>query len=256
MFLSDAIDAYTKHVKSADKQERTAWDKVKGGGKLLLVQLKEAGYKTEVTDHTAQASGGGGASGAAASAAEQEPFSPTRARRAPGSGGNRSGGIAAEISVTVLLDRKWLRLSAAQPRKVAIMEGGLPPTDGKHLTRMVASMFAALGGNFTTFNSLATPNVGGALVKLVYWLNLERKRDLNPSANADDAKEQAEYRPPPNLQVSIERDRRARPPRAEAAAPMYVALKTRVCFVCATCFRCVLICVYRCVYVCVTVVWW
>jgi hypothetical protein len=208
--LSDAYDAYGKHVKS-DSGEKKAFDKTRGT-KLLETRLKEAGYKLRVLRKGEQAAfeqaaleeqigGYGAAAGAAA--------------RAAGGGARKRGGAAGVggESVVLIADRRWLPVvhggdesaaAAAAPRPVSIMGGGLPRTDGAALTSQLAKMFSALGGRFTTHNDEQDKHAGGALVNLVFWLGQQRLRDRNPAAVADADME--EYRAPPQVQITIQRE--------------------------------------------------
>jgi hypothetical protein len=213
ILLSDAQKAYDAHLKCHnDGNEKRAWNKLRNS-KLLETRLKEANYELRVMGKYEAAKMDKRAEGVEE---QQELLSQPGAAAAAASSPVAARGRGE--SAFLILRRRWaLRSDAAEQaaavsRAANIMDGGLPSTDGAFITRQLAAMFGALRGNFTTWNDEQFPNVGGALSKLVYWLALERKRDLNPAAVGE--KEAEEYRPPPPLQINI--PRRERAPRKKA----------------------------------------
>lgn len=225
MLLSDAQSAYDAHLKgSSDGTERKAWARLRNS-KLLETRLKEAGYVLRVMTRQeaaaflrpeGQEEQQLSQPGAAAAAAAGE--SDARAQRGAGRSAAHSSG---SDNAFMILNRRWKGRpdEAEQPSAgvavANIMDGGLPSTDGAFLSKQLAAMFAYLGGHFNTWNDEKFPYVGGALSKLVYYLHAERKRDINPAAAAG-ADEQLDYRPQPQLQVSIPPRERA-PKRARHA---------------------------------------
>lgn len=202
--LTDAQKAYDAHLKChSDGNEKRAWHKLRSS-KLLETRLREANYELRVMGKNEAARMEQRAEGVEEQAQELQQSQPGAAAAAAASSSARGRGESAFL----ILHRRWtLRSDAEQaavvPRAVNIMDGGLPSTDGAFISRQLTAMFGALNGHFTTWNDEQFRNVGGALSKLVYWLGVERKRDLNPAAVGE--KEAAEYRPPAPLQVNIPR---------------------------------------------------
>ncbi len=210
ILLSDAQRAYDTHLKSHnDGTEKRAWNKLRNS-KLLETRLKEANYELRVMGKYEAARMEQRAEGAE-EPPELQLSQPGAAAAATSSAVRGRGGESAFM----ILHRRWSprgseEQAAAVSRAVNIMEGGLPSTDGAYISRQLDAMFIALGGQFTTWNDEQFRNVGGALSKLVYWLGVERKRDLNPAAAAVDEQEVEEYRPQPVMQVNIPRREAAR----------------------------------------------
>lgn len=230
VYLSDAQDAYNKRLRhQKDKQEREAWAKLRGT-KALESLLREAGYSLQVVgakslalmeqhraagrampfdcDDEMEQPGAAAASPPAAAAGLGNP-SPSR----------RRGG--AGTSSYLLRNRRWLHDSEwnpSHPRVGSIMEGGLPRTDAALLTRQLAAMMAALKGRYMTWHRAGEPALlGGDIAKLVWWLQHERDRDRNPAAAPAEEPRAEEYRPQPQLQVTIlPEPRAAKKARAEA----------------------------------------
>lgn len=200
--LSDAQKAYDAHLKChSDGNEKRAWNKLRNS-KLLETRLKEANYELRVMGKHEAARMEQHADGVEGQELQQSQPGAAVVAASSSSARGRSE------SAFLILHRRWtLRSDAEQAavvsRAVNIMDGGLPSTDGAFITRQLTAMFGALNGHFTTWNDEQFRNVGGALSKLVYWLGVERKRDLNPAAVGE--QEAEEYRPPPPLQVNIPR---------------------------------------------------
>lgn len=219
MLLSDAQSAYDKHVKgSSDGNERKAWSKLRSS-KALESRLKDAGYELRVMTRQ-EAAAFTRPEGQESSQEElqlSQPGAAAAAAGASGGGGRVHRGswraAAGSDNAFMIMNRRWKGgpdddQPAAGAAVVNIMDGGLPSTDGAFLSNQLAGMFGHLGGHFHTYNDDQFLYVGGALAKLVYYLKLERDRDRNPAAVADEA---MEYRPQPALQVSIQRRRMQRP---------------------------------------------
>lgn len=223
MYLADAQDAYSKRLKQDnDKHEKDAWAKLRGS-KALENLLREAGYTLEVQGAKSLAYlEQQKAEAARTSAQADEPGAPYSQSAAPveAGAGAATKSRARDISSYLLRSRRWLHESernSSGPRSSSIMEGGLPRTDASYLTKQLAAMMHALGGRYGTSHREGAPlRVGGDLAKLVYWLLTERKRDRNPAAVPDHEPGTLEYRPPPQLQVTIlPEQRQAKKARAD-----------------------------------------
>jgi len=246
--LSDAYHAYGQHLKRQnDSSEKRAFEKTRGT-KVLETRLKEAGYELRALRKGEQVAFD-------AARGEQTTADPSFLDEQPGAaaaagplsrrrGGPMAGG-GGEATI-LLANRRWLPVvaeesgasaaAASHPRPVAIMGGGLPRTNGPSLTKQLDSMLSALGGRFTTHNSAEDRFAGGALVKLVFWFGQQRQRDRNPAAVPDADME--EYRPPPPMQIHIQKEAPMRKRAREQPAPWSVLWHSfSVCARCAV-FSC------------------
>ena len=219
LLLSDAQRAYDAHLKNYnDGTEKRAWTKLRSS-KLLETRLKEAGYELRVMGKLEAIQFNQTAAANTAEGDEQQEeqnflsqpgaAAAATAPSARGGRGNWRGSNAGGESAFLILHRRWRVHGSGiddQPSAAAavanVMDGALPSTDGAFISKQLAGMFSFLGGHFNTWNDAEFPFLGGALAKLVYYLQEERKRDLNPAAAAAD--EALEYRPRPAVHVQIE----------------------------------------------------